>query len=426
MSSLNYVSLILVGNELLSGEIADTNGRYLLEKIRSTNLRAKSIRVVADIPEQIKQAVRQELEESDFVITSGGLGPTSDDLTVASVADSLSLDLVEDSDSLRRLKEKYQSRGRPLNENSFKQTLFPDGARVLPNAVGTADACVVVTKINGKEKAIACLPGVPMEFRNFVDTSLWEWMTDFFKVEETFNSVFFRIFGLSESYVGSVIDSNKLIPEEVTIAYRPQFPELLLSLKSSKVTTAELHRIRQSIIDNLGPSFVVGLEESEKLPVCLSRLLLERNLKISFAESCTGGRLSSEITKIPGSSNYFCGSVVSYSNEMKTDYLEVPRELIERVGAVSEECALFMAEGISSRTGVDIALSITGIAGPGGGSENKETGLVYIGLVTENMQRVFKFNLPWDRERNQVYASWLALDVARRAILLLPMEWPVR
>lgn len=425
MKKAHSLSLVLIGNELLSGDINDTNGRYLLQKIRGTSLKADEIIMIKDDFETIGRVVKEQLAKHNLVVCSGGLGPTSDDMTVAAIAHAFGLPLEEDQESLSRLKKKYESRGRPLNTNSFKQTLFPKGSLVIPNEVGTADACLLSIKAEDQEThALVCLPGVPKEFQAFIEGELWTWIKDNLGVEKRESLVHFRSFGLSESHVASIIDNEKLIPENVEIAYRPQFPELLISLKSHELSEPELNEIREKVTNRLGKDYILTFEKDKKLPEILSEHLNNLKLTIAIAESCTGGRVSSELTKIAGSSKYFVGGIVSYSNEMKINILEVPTGLLARVGAVSAECAEYMAEGVLHKTGADYSISITGIAGPSGGSTDKPVGTIFIGVSGPEKRTAIKFSLPWERERNQIYASWLAIDALRRSILGLPLEWP--
>ncbi len=422
MSEFHNLSIILIGNELLNGDIQDKNAQYLLKKIDGSNLKAVRIVQVRDDAHAIKDAVLSQMSLSRLVICSGGLGPTSDDISVSSIAEGLGRPLYQDKEALLRLEKKYESRKRSLNKNSFKQVLFPEGAEILPNEVGTADACIMTKEVNGTISYVACLPGVPKEFAHILDTSLWHWIEKNISLAWIENAVDIRVFGIAESAIGTAIDESKILPEDVSIAYRPQFPEILLSLKSTNKSTEELEQIVSGLSSILDSSCFYSREKNEKLPHTLAKLLKSKKKTFACAESCTGGRVASEITKIPGSSEFFKGGVVSYSNDMKINFLDVPPAIIDQVGAVSRECAQHMSDGISRKTGADYAISITGIAGPGGATKDKETGTVYIGFTSHEKHTTFKHILPWDRERNQIYASWFAMDLVRRDLLGLPLE----
>jgi len=213
------------------------------------------------------------------------------------------------------------------------------------------------------------------------------------------------------------------------VAYRPQFPEVLVSLKSSTLSKADLLKINDQVIDSIGPEFIhlSGDDlENDKLPKTVLELLKSKSFTLSVAESCTGGRIASELTKIPGSSASFLGGVVCYSNDLKINFLNVDKNIIETKGAVSEEVAYSLANSILKKTKSSYAISVTGIAGPSGDTKEKEIGLVYIGIANSNTTKVFKHNLPWDRVRNQTYITWLALDLVRRSILNYELTWDTK
>lgn len=422
MFNQQKLSILLIGNELLNGDIQDKNAQYLLKKINGSTLEASRIIYVRDEAKDIKEAVLSEMTSSRLVICSGGLGPTSDDITVSSIAEALELPLVEDAAALERLKGKYAARNRPMNTNSLKQVLFPKGAEILQNDVGTADSCITTMTKDGWTSSVVCLPGVPKEFSYILDNPLWEWIQNTLSPERIENSVDIRIFGLAESVIGTAIDESKILPPEISVAYRPQFPEILLSLKSKTISSETLETYVEKLASILDSSCFYTREKNTKLPQTVAQLCKEKNKTFALAESCTGGRVASEITKIPGSSEFFKGGLVVYSNEAKVTFLDVPPGLLRRVGAVSEECATYMSNSLFSKTGADYAISITGIAGPDGGTTKKKVGTIYIGLTTHDTSRSFKLELPWDRERNQIYAAWVAMDIVRRHLLGLPLE----
>lgn len=417
MKNKHALSIVLIGNELLNGDIQDKNAQYLLKKINGTSLYTHKVVQVRDVEEDIIKVVLEEMSSSRLVVCSGGLGPTSDDITVSSIAKALSLDMYQDDTALKRLEEKYIARGRPLNKNSFKQVQFPKGAEILANEVGTADSCLITKEVNSNLSSIVCLPGVPREFTHILDTKLSKWIEDNLAPLASESSTHLRIFGIAESDIGTAIDSSKIFPQEISLAYRPQFPEILLSLKSEVLSVSELDGYVNKLSEILDSTCFFTREKDEKLPFALCRLLTEKGKTIAFAESCTGGRLSSEITKVPGSSKVFKGSVISYSNEMKQDVLDVPQEIIKNYGAVSKECVLYMAESIFKMTNADYAVSISGIAGPSGDTTEKKVGTIYFGFKSKDKHLSFNCNIPWDRERNQIYASWLSMDLIRRELL---------
>lgn len=410
------ILIVLIGNELANGDIADTNAKYLLQKIKGSDLSPTKIITIPDDREIIVSTLREHIGKVDLILTSGGLGPTTDDITTECVALALDLPLIENKDSLNKLIERYTQRGRPVLENSLKQVMFPEGSLVFPNEVGTADSFCAGAK---ESTYIISLPGVPKEFQFFIDGPVNGWLKVKFNPQILVHYDHYRVFGLSEAHVGNVISGLKLYPE-VEALYRPQFPELLLSFRSkdSDLLKAESERC----INALGVEYIYARTPESSLPLEVSKLLRKNSITLSVAESCTGGLLSSLITTIPGASDIFLGSVVSYSNDAKVKFLSVPSGMIERMGAVSPEVAEHMARGIRIKTGSSIGVSATGIAGPGAEGTGKPKGLIYLGLSTNDKEHVTKLELPWDREMNQRYACYRLLDMIRREILGLEID----
>lgn len=413
---MTKILIILIGNELVTGDIYDTNAKYLLQKIKGTSLEPIKIITIPDDKTTIVDCLKEHLGKVDLIITSGGLGPTTDDITVECIAEALNLPLEIDDESLNRLKAKYESRGRPVLENSLKQTKFPKGALVFPNEVGTADA-----SCSGPVNStyIISLPGVPKEFKFFIDKPVLEWLKEKYKPSTSTHYKYFRVFGLSEAYVGNTIENSKLDPK-VEALYRPHFPELLLYFRSNSLELLE--KESDLALDAIGKDHVYSSKEDDSLPLVVSNLLREKGLTVSVAESCTGGLLSSLITAIPGASEIFLGSAVTYSNDLKSKFLSIPSGLIDRVGAVSPEVASQMARAIRIKAGSSIGLSATGIAGPSADKTSKNVGLIYLSLSTNNKEHITKLELPWDREMNQRYACYRLLDMLRRELLNLEID----
>ncbi len=410
------ILIILIGNELVNGDIVDTNAQYFLQKIKGTDLTPTKIITIADNKETIISTIQEHLGKVDLILTSGGLGPTSDDITTECVSLALELPLVQDKTALNKLIDRYTQRGRPLLESSLKQVNFPKDSLILPNDIGTADSfCAGPVK----STYVISLPGVPKEFKFFIDGPVDTWLKKQFNPQTLIHYKHFRVIGLSEAFIGNSIQELKLDAEIETL-YRPQFPEVLLSFRSENLELLESESLRA--IQTIGVEFTYTNNPEESLPLVVSRLLREKQMTASIAESCTGGLLSSMITAIPGASDVFLGSVVSYSNASKTKFLSVPSGLIERVGAVSREVAEEMAKSIRIQTGSSIGLSATGIAGPTSTGSTKSTGLIYLGINTSSINQVIKIELPWDRDMNQRFASYRLLDIMRRAILNLETD----
>ncbi len=424
---------ILIGNELTSGKIADKNAAYFIRKHENYDLSPDEIRIIPDDREKIISVISESIGKFALIITSGGLGPTSDDITTECIAEACNKKLYLDPASEKRLRDKYASRSRPVHENSLKQSKFPEGCIIFPNEVGTADSFCLTSEKNNQKTHIISLPGVPKEFRHYIDNSVGTWILKELELSITGHSEHLRLFGLSEAFVGNLIgplskNSDNSENKEITIAYRPQFPEILLSVSSNKENSERLCKETITKIYSLLPNEnIISSNYEEGVPLTTFQLLNEHKKTISYAESCTGGKVSSEITKFAGSSEVFLGAVVSYSNQSKTKFLDVPTELIKRVGAVSPEVAEEMARAVRIKMASSFGVSITGIAGPANGSASeKPVGLIYIGFSSEAGTTSFKFNLPWERRENQIYASYLALDIIRRTLLGLPLSFENR
>jgi nicotinamide-nucleotide amidase len=425
------VTLIAIGSELLSGQVLDTNSAFLARELTALGFRTIRIAVIDDIQSQMVDEIRTALCDSDLVLTTGGLGPTSDDCTRHAVAEAASLELSTSEDAVARLTAHAERRGRPLNKASFRQALFPRGAEILINTVGTADAFITdILSRNSVKVPVVSLPGPPRELTHVFAEQVSPRLQTRFSIR-TAATLCFRCFGLSESHVGSVVDTLTL-PESVRVAYRPHFPELLITLSLNPADAEHtdganyLEQAFSMIAAGIGPEFIFTRDANQHLADALAALLRERGLRLATAESCTGGLLAHKLVSSPGASDYFLASIVSYSNSAKEVFLGVKPSLLEAVGAVSEETARAMAYGVKNRIGADIAVSITGVAGPDGGSEEKPVGTVWIGIAMGQEVIANRYHLPFERNAMRLYASALALDLVRRKILGHPLTWETK
>lgn len=425
------VSILAIGNELLKGDIADKNAAYLARELRSMGLELHSISMCIDDHDEIQNELQRLAKKSALIITSGGLGPTSDDITRDAVAACLKVGLVQDDASRQRLNRYYGKRNRPVTENAVRQVFFPEGARILENQFGTADS--FLSFYETLSCWVLALPGVPGEVRGIFETQFKPIVSDIFPSFEVLLDRKVKLFGLSESFVGSEISKLKL-PQGVEIAYRPSFPELMLVLSCSKgvpfENQADLLEQSVSIISqSIGVEYFYSLDGQPSLTEVVADLLKEKNLSISAAESCSGGLFAHQFVSLPGSSIYFKGSVVSYSNEAKAALLSVQVKTLETRGAVSKECADEMARGALAAFSSDYAVSITGIAGPDGGTDEKPVGRVYIAVASKNQDNkvdVFsdEYDLnTWSRNYVRTYSVIMAIELLRRTILKLPTTW---
>jgi len=416
--------LLAIGNELTAGKIVDSNSAFLASRLSRLGIEVVAVSVLRDRLDEIEPAIKQAVEAAEVVFTTGGLGPTSDDLTRNAVAAAANVGLEENSSARQKLEQLFATRKRPMNENNLRQVQFPSGAEVITNSIGTADA--FVTRISSTP--VISLPGVPIELQSIFDGPLSQWLqTHLPSPDGAAPSFYWRCFGCSESYLGRQIESCSL-PEEIEVSYRPMFPEILLTFthrgSAAKSERAEaLQALQPMLVSAIGEEFIVSKDEHTPLAAALLHLLKERNKTLAVAESCSGGLIGHLLTSHEGASESFSSSVVSYSNESKSIYLGVRPAMLKRYGAVSAEIAIEMARGVKYRTGSDFGLSITGIAGPGGGTEEKPVGTFYIGLATANKEESWHYFFAQERNLFRLYSAHLALDVVRRSLLGFPESW---
>lgn len=374
------VELVFVGTELLLGEILNTNARYLSQQLSGLGIDNFYQVTVGDNPGRLAGVLRTALDRSDVVITSGGLGPTLDDLTREVAAEVAGRPLQLDESVLAGIQAFFQRLGRRMSDNNRRQAMVPEGARVLSNRAGTAPGLI----IPAGQKALILLPGPPRELQPMFEEHVVPYLTERRGgIPELIVSRTLKFCGIGESAVeDSLLDliRNQTDPNIAPYA-KPGEVHLRLSTKALSVA-AGLQRIapvERAIRERLG-DFIFGVDD-DTLEQAVGAMLRERNLTLALAESCTGGLIGQRITSVAGSSEYFLGSAVVYANSAKTALLGVSPELLTRFGAVSEEVAGAMAEGARRVFGADLALSVTGIAGPGGGTPEKPVGTVCFGLA---------------------------------------------
>ncbi len=406
------VAVLCSGTELTRGELVNTNATWLAERLTELGFEVAAIDVVDDDRGRIIAALRRLGAEHDVIVGTGGLGPTTDDLTTECVASVLGVKLFRDEASLKLIEDRLAQFGRKMAASNAKQADFPEGAVILPNSNGTAPGFSVRI---GRALAFF-LPGVPKEMRTMYEQSVATTILPL-RTQRHFQ-VRLSTFGLPESEVN---DRLAGIEERhgVTIGYRAKLPEIEVKVLA-RAETEELARARseaatREVRERLGEDAIFG-EGGVRLPEAVGELLAERGLTLAAAESCTGGLVSELMTAISGSSRYFQGGAVVYSNEAKTALLDVDASLIERHGAVSREVAVAMAEGARARLKSDLALSITGIAGPTGGTPEKPVGLVHYAVASANgvshRQKVFI----GDREQVRLRAAFAALALTRAVV----------
>lgn len=406
------ISTLAVGSELLDGRVIDTNSNYVGRRLSELGLKLSYIHSCDDRMNEIQDALRFLAAHSEIVIISGGLGPTDDDLTREALAEFLRVPLEFNPQNFADLEALYAKRGRRLDPSNRKQAFFPKGSEIIKNPVGTASGCAASYCDNGQEIRFISLPGVPSEFVAMFNGAILPMIAALSAGPQILRKSF-EIFGLPEAAVGSRIAALKM-PPEIAVSYRAKFPIIQLVLKSTD--DALLEKYGSAAADAVGREFIFSEVQDETLESALHRDLSARNIKIGVAESCTGGGLGAALTSSPGSSAYFWGGIISYSNEIKKSHLGVKEETLAAHGAVSFQTAKEMAKGARSSLGVDAALSITGIAGPDGGSDEKPVGTFFIGFASAEKTYALKGFCPYSRDNIRRYAAHVALDVLRREI----------
>ncbi|MGC6416486.1 MAG: CinA family nicotinamide mononucleotide deamidase-related protein [Bradymonadia bacterium] len=394
-------AILTIGDELLDGSVTDTNAAWLGEFLADHGLRCGEIRTIADDLTAIETALRQLAEGHDLCLVCGGLGPTDDDRTMDAVARAADDQLAFDADVWAMIETRYGDR--PIPENNRKQAMVPQRATVLPSDVGTAPA--VQLSIGHCE--VFVMPGVPSEMRWHTRRYLSPYLRK--KVKDPLKTTTLRFTGVGESDLALLI-SGLSFPTDVTVSYCTRSPENHVILRSGESSSIEE---AATLIANAAGSCFVG-RDHVGIPESVLASLQSRALTLGTAESCTGGLIGAEITRCAGASSVFTGSIVSYSNEVKIQRLGVDEALITSHGAVSEPVAAQMALGLHKAVGCDIGLSVTGIAGPGGGSPEKPVGTVCFGWSGPDWHETETKRFRGDREQVRRRAVAFALDKIRR------------
>ncbi|MBC7327245.1 competence/damage-inducible protein A [bacterium] len=408
--------ILSIGSEILSGRTIDTNSAYLGRVLQECGIILLRKSAVVDSLEEIAQALKESLSRADIVITVGGLGPTSDDLTREAISEVMQAPLVLKEELAERIRELFKRRGVRMPEINLKQAYLPEGALPLENNVGTAPGFVL--EKNGK--IIVALPGPPSELISMVDNFL----KPFLKKKNPKEVILYRtlkVVGRPESYVEEALQDLMAPQGNPSLAPFAKTAEihLVITARGDEETARKLvEDMERKVRERLGED-IFGVDD-EELEEVVGRMLRERGLTLAVAESCTGGLLGYRITKISGSSDYFLGGVISYANEVKRDVLGVNEEDLKEYGAVSEQVARQMAEGARRVIKADLGVGITGIAGPTGGTPEKPVGLVYIALATPNETICQRNVFPGDREMVRWRSSQTALDMVRRWLLKNP------
>lgn len=404
-------AVLSIGTELTRGELVNTNSAWLATGLTELGFEVLEHCVVDDDKERIVQALERLSRMSKLVVCTGGLGPTTDDLTAESVASALGVGLQRDEVSFEQIRRRFEKLGRPMSETNGKQADFPVGATVLPNPLGTAPGFMV--ELRGARAFF--MPGVPREMKRMFDEQVVPRVRDMARSNS--HQIRYRTFGLPESVVGEKLQGVEEAFPGVTIGYRAHFPEIEVKVlarstdRDAAITLAE--RAAEEVRSRLGEVIYGGAEDTYAGVV--GRALRTRGWTLAIAESCTGGLVGHLLTKEPGASDFLLLDAVTYANSAKQAILGVDEDALRGHGAVSAEVAARMAEGARRVSGADVALAITGIAGPTGGTETKPVGLVYIAVSTARGTVVKERNFPGERYWIQTLAAYAGLAMVRDA-----------
>lgn len=410
--------IIAIGSELLTPFRQDTNSLYLTEQLNQLGVDVIFKTIVGDSRERLTSAAMNAIARADIVFFMGGLGPTEDDLTREAVADALGLPLKRDPELVAALERRFAERGYKLTANNLQQADVITGATVLPNPNGSAVGLWISGQYEGHDKIIVLLPGPPSELKAMFEQQCLERLQAKLPKKAIATRVL-KITGIGESQCDARVAPIYRTFIDVDTTILAGAGEIQLHMKAQKSSLAEAQQRVDQLVglieEELGD--LVFSDNGDSLEQIAGYYLQMRSATVAVAESCTGGLVAQRLTSISGSSRYFLGGAVVYSNELKTDFADVPAHMLEKHGAVSKEVAAALAEGIRYRCETTLGVGITGIAGPGGGSPEKPVGLVFHALASEQGTEIIERKFPGDRQRVRWFASQQALDMVRRKLM---------
>ena len=419
---MTSASICTIGDEILIGQIVDTNSSHISRMLNSLGIRVTRMLSIGDDHDVIVNGLASELEKNDIVIVTGGLGPTKDDITKQALADLSGTSAYRtDERQLEIIHRILSSRGLDVLDINRAQASVPETCEVIPNRLGTAPVMVFrfPEERFGHEAVLYSLPGVPFEALGALE-DVSEDIREHFQISDIYHKTVMT-FGIPESQLSKMLDQwEDSLPSDMHLAYLPNpltGVRLRLSIYGSGSKDEEMARVEAEMVklkEILGDALYS--EQDDSLESCIGRMLKQVGKTVSAAESCTGGLISSLFTSVPGSSEYYLGSVTSYANGVKTGVLGVSEEIIAEHGAVSMECVKAMAEGVRKLTGSDFSVATSGIAGPGGGSDEKPVGLVWIAVSSQMGTETFSLLSKGDRKRNIDRFASNALNILRKKI----------
>jgi competence/damage-inducible protein CinA-like protein len=414
--------ILSTGDEITTGKVVDTNANYLADKLHENGVDLAAVLTVGDVPERLEWAWRTGIALGDVVISTGGIGPTADDLTTETIARITGRKLFRDDASVETMRRMFATINRVMPENNLKQADFPEGAEVIPNPLGTAPGFHLPVPDGNRVSHLIVMPGVPREMKPMMEDSVLPWLRSNRGSDTIYAVRVFQTFGISESGLDEAV-AGLIKPEEARVAFRAAFPQISLRVTvEGKPGEAERKleelsaRVREKISNYLFAEGDASMEE------VVAQLLIQHNIKLAVAESCTGGLIGNRLTNVPGSSKFLLADLVTYSNEAKQELLGVTEATLKEHGAVSEECVREMAAGARKRIGADVGIATSGIAGPDGGTPDKPVGTVCIALDSEDVKTSRRYQMRGTRDWVKLLGSQVALDWLRRFALRMPIE----
>lgn len=414
------IELINIGTELILGKVLNTHHKWMAEQLGNSGYRISHQECINDTPEDIAFSIKSAISRADIILTTGGLGPTSDDLTRDVVADLFSLSLFQDSKVLENIRGFFEVKKRSMPDGVEIQAQVPEGAEVIHNQFGTAPGLIIKQENNPDKKCcLIMLPGPPRELHPMFKNSILPWLRKSFPIDNPPYCRIIRTTGMGESQVEKRIAPSLIHLIEtgnLDVGYCARPGNVDIRLESRGQSAAQLLNSAYESVARLMAEFIYG-EEETLLEEKVVELLTKTGHSVVLAESCTGGRISDRLTNVPGASQVVWGAFTTYSNESKIECLNVSPSTLDQFGAVSSQTAIEMAEGALKKSRADYAVSVTGIAGPGGGSDEKPVGTVFLALACKNKPtQVHNRINDFDRETFKYVTSTLALDLLRKVI----------
>lgn len=418
---IERAAILSTGDEITTGKVVDTNSNYIADKLIEAGLEVASIVTVGDVAERIVWAWEQAMVHADVIISTGGIGPTADDLTTELVAKVAGVELVFSEEVAENIRRIFASLNRTMPENNLKQAQFPAGATIISNHLGTAPGYRLALETPRGRKHLIVLPGVPREMKPMMEESVMPWIGEMRGGGDVFLTRTFQTFGISESGLDELV-SGVIAEDEGKLAFRANFPQISMRV-TVRGKAGEVERrvegLARRLREKIGP-YVYG-EGDVSMEGVVGQFLKEQGKTVGFAEACSGGLSSHRLTNVPGSSDYFLGSIIAYSDKAKIQLLNVNPDTLSQHGAVSEETVKEMASGVRTRLGTDIGVAVTGIAGPDGGTPDKPVGTACLALAMDGTLVSRQYKLWGNREWIKTLTSQLCLDWVRRALLEIPI-----